>query len=188
MQLEPSAPLLSRGDAVGVVAPGFAVRVERLDAGLATLRRMGFRTVEGRSVRSREGYFAGSDAERLADLNAALRDPGLRAIWFARGGYGTARLLERVDWRALGRHPKILIGFSDLTALHLAVQRHAGLVTFHSPNPQWGLGSEDDLTPFSAEYFWKALEDEPSTERGYTIETDEVKADKTISITVRKWQ
>lgn len=114
---------LSPGDLVGVVAPGFAVRPRSLDDGLAALSRMGYSIRLGRHVRSRDGYLAGSDDERLADLVAALSDPDLDAVWFARGGYGTARLLDRIPWRKLRRGPRVLIGYSDLTALFGAVDR-----------------------------------------------------------------
>jgi muramoyltetrapeptide carboxypeptidase len=78
------------------------------------------------------------------------------------------RILDRLDYAAIRAHPKMLIGFSDITGLHLALNRRAGLVTFHSPSPMWGLGSEENLTPFSAEYFFRALEaGEPEA---YTIE------------------
>jgi muramoyltetrapeptide carboxypeptidase len=109
--------MLERGDTVGVVAPGFAVRTQALDAGLARLRRMGYRVREGRHLRERHGYLAGTDRDRAADLAEMLAASEVRAIWFARGGYGTARLLDSVPWRRLRRDPKLLIGYSDLTAL-----------------------------------------------------------------------
>lgn len=126
-------PLLERGDRVGVVATGFAVRHDVLDAGLARLRRMGFVPVPGEHVGDVEGYLAGDDGRRLLDLNRALRDPSLAAIWFARGGYGTARLLELVDWGALRRRPKVLVGYSDLTALFGAAQRRRLGTCLHGP-------------------------------------------------------
>lgn len=112
--------VLRRGDRVGVVAPGFAVRPESLESGLAALRRLGYVPVVGDHVRAVDGYFAGSDADRASDLNRILRDPGISAIWFARGGYGSARLLRSIDWRAARSRPRLLIGYSDHTALFLA--------------------------------------------------------------------
>jgi muramoyltetrapeptide carboxypeptidase len=128
-----SAPLLVRGDTVGVVAPGFAVRPARLDVGVRRLRRMGFRVKLGEHVLSRHGYFAGDDAARGKDLRGMLDDPEVRAIWFARGGYGTARLLDRVPWRTLKRRPKLLVGYSDLTALFCAAIQRTGQVCLHGP-------------------------------------------------------
>ncbi len=124
---------LKRGDRVGVVASGFAVRLDSLDAGLAKMRRLGFVPVEGASVRSREGYFAGDDEARLADLQAVLDDETFRAVWCARGGYGTARLLDRLDLRPLIRRPKPLIGYSDATALFSAILKRSRTVCLHGP-------------------------------------------------------
>jgi muramoyltetrapeptide carboxypeptidase len=87
----------------------------------------------GKNVHRHFGYFAGSDDERLADLNAALQDPAIDAIWCIRGGYGSIRLLEQVDYGAMTHHAKVLIGFSDVTALLNAITRLTGVVTFHGP-------------------------------------------------------
>ena len=129
----PSLPLLSRGDTVGVVATGFAVRAPLLHAGVRRLERMGFEVALGGHVLSREGYLAGDDDARAADLRAMLLDPGVKAVWFARGGYGTARLLHRVPWSALRRHPKLLVGYSDLTALFCAAVQRSGSRCLHGP-------------------------------------------------------
>lgn len=133
-RLAPSGPtVLRRGDRVGVVSTGFAVRPDALDAGVAVLASMGFEPVVGPSAKAVDGYFAGSDAARAADLNACLRDPAIAGIWFSRGGYGAARLLDRIDWRAAARRRRVWVGFSDLTALFAAVGRRAGQVCLHGP-------------------------------------------------------
>ena len=129
----PPKPLLQRGDVVGVVAPGFAVRPGRLRSGLRALRQMGFRVVLGEHAEAQRGYLAGSDGQRAADLNRMLRDPDVRAIWFARGGYGTARLLDDLRWTAFERRPKLLIGYSDLTALFARVVRRTSRVCLYGP-------------------------------------------------------
>jgi len=128
-----SPPLLSRGDTVGVVAPGFAVRPGLLREGVKRLRGMGYRVVLGRHVHAVHGYLAGDDDQRAADFRAMLLDPEVRAIWFARGGYGTARILDRVPWRTWKRRPKLLVGYSDLTALFCAAVGRAGQVCLHGP-------------------------------------------------------
>jgi muramoyltetrapeptide carboxypeptidase len=125
--------LLSRGDHVGVVATGFAPRPEALGAGVAALERRGLVPVLFPHVLAVDGYLAGADAERAADLDAAVCDRKLSAIWFARGGYGTARILDRFDLRELLRHPKLLVGYSDLTALFSAVLSRARTVCLHGP-------------------------------------------------------
>jgi muramoyltetrapeptide carboxypeptidase len=126
-------PTLRRGDLVGVVCPGFAVRPEPFRAGVDWLRRRGFRIRLGDHVLARDGYFAGPDEARAADLMEMLTDPEVRAVWFGRGGYGSARLLDRIDWRALRRDPKVLVGYSDLTALFSAAGRKTGQVCLLGP-------------------------------------------------------
>jgi muramoyltetrapeptide carboxypeptidase len=118
---------------VGVVTTGFAVRPRSLKAGVARLRAMGLTVILGEHVLSQDGYLAGSDELRLADLNRLLRDSSVQAIWFARGGYGTSRLLDRVDWVALSTHPKLLIGYSDLTALFAPAIERTGRVCVYGP-------------------------------------------------------
>lgn len=114
---------LGRGARVAVVAPGFAVKRDALEAGLEALRRRGFRPRVGRSVLEQQGYLAGDDDARAADLVEALVDPDVDAVWFARGGYGTTRLLERVPWRRVAARTRPLIGYSDLTALFAPATR-----------------------------------------------------------------
>jgi muramoyltetrapeptide carboxypeptidase len=128
-----SGALLKRGDRVGVVATGFAAPPEAVDAGIAALRRRGLVPLVGPHLRSVDGYFAGDDAARAADLDAAIADRRLAAIWFARGGYGTARILDRFDLERLVRRPKLLLGYSDLTALFAALLARASTVCLHAP-------------------------------------------------------
>jgi muramoyltetrapeptide carboxypeptidase len=116
---------------VGVAALSGPVDPTRLEAGLAALRRLGFEPVVGDNVLSRHGLFAGSDAERLAGFHRLAADPGLSAIFFARGGHGVLRLLPAIDWDLLRRHPRAYIGYSDLTPFLLEVVRRLGLVAFH---------------------------------------------------------
>ncbi|HJQ99955.1 MAG TPA: LD-carboxypeptidase [Candidatus Polarisedimenticolaceae bacterium] len=118
---------------IGVVTSGFAVRAEALDAGLTVLRRMGLEPVEGSGARARLGYLAGSDAARAADVQAVLDDPSIDAVWFARGGYGTARLLDRIDLSAFAKRPKLLLGYSDVTALFAAILNRTRTVCLHAP-------------------------------------------------------
>lgn len=127
------SPLLERGDRVAVVATGFAVLPEVLDAGIQRLRAMGLEPRIAPHARGVRGFLAGSDAERVGDLNAALGDPEIAGIWFARGGYGTARLLGEIDWRAVARRPRAFIGFSDLTAFFAAASRRSGARCLHGP-------------------------------------------------------
>ncbi len=128
-----ASPVLLPGSLIGVVAPGFAVSPSALARGTAALTAMGYSVVLGRSVLARDGYFAGSDASRADDVNAMLADPAVRAVWFARGGYGTARLLDLLDWSAARRDPKVLIGYSDVTALFAVAARRTLASCLYGP-------------------------------------------------------
>ena len=127
-------PALRPGDTIGVVSPSSAID-DSLSLQLAreAIEALGFRVKEGAHVAARRGYLAGTDAERAADLNAMFADPGVHAIVCLRGGWGAARLLPLLDYARIRRSPKILLGFSDVTALHCALQAKAGLVSFHGP-------------------------------------------------------
>jgi muramoyltetrapeptide carboxypeptidase len=136
-------PALGRGSRVALVAPAGPLAEGAVGRAAERVRSWGWEPLPGRAAARRHGFLAGTDAERLADLNAALRDRDVDAVWCLRGGYGTMRLLPHVDWAALRERPRALIGFSDNTALHLAIQR-IGLVSFHGPHP-----ATAEMTEFS---------------------------------------
>ena len=124
---------LKQGDRIGVPAPAGPVEKEELQEGIELLQSLGFPVILSEHALSRKGYLAGEDELRLRDLHAMFRDERVKAILCARGGYGTLRLFEHIDFDLIRRHPKILIGYSDITALLLAVSKKTGLVTFHGP-------------------------------------------------------
>jgi muramoyltetrapeptide carboxypeptidase len=125
---------LAPGDTVALVSPSSAVS-DPLDLQLAreVMEALGLRVVTGAHYAERRGHLAGSDAERAGDLNAAFADPDVAAIVCTRGGSGAARLLPLLDYEAIRGNPKALLGYSDVTALHCAIQARTGLVTFHGP-------------------------------------------------------
>lgn len=128
------APRLRAGDVVGLVSPAGALyELEPYEQARDSLQALGLRVREGRYVRARHGHLAGTDAQRAADLNTMFGDPEVRGIVALTGGSGCARILPMLDYAALQRQPKVLCGFSDLTALINAVQARTGLVTFHAP-------------------------------------------------------
>ena len=116
------------------------------------LKRLGFKVRLGRAVSQRYGYLAGTDRERTRDLENAFLDPAIKGIFCTRGGYGTSRLLEHFDLRLAHRHPKVLLGFSDITVLHLALQS-IGIVSFWGPMPAASTG----LNGFSASWLSRAI-------------------------------
>ena len=133
-------PPLAQGSRVALVAPAGPLRdAGDLDRAAANARALGWDPVPGAHALDRMGYLAGADADRAEDLNRALRDPGIDGIWCIRGGYGVLRILDLLDFDAMRRRPKPLIGFSDITALHSAVGRCAGLVTYHGPTARGAL-------------------------------------------------
>ncbi|HNW60037.1 MAG TPA: LD-carboxypeptidase, partial [bacterium] len=119
-----SPRLLAKGDLIGIISPASPPKPEKHDQyqqGLAYLRRLGYRVLEGKHVLDQYGYLAGSDESRAEDLNAMFRNPRVKAIFCSRGGYGTPRLLDMIDYDAVRKHPKILVGYSDITSLQLAL-------------------------------------------------------------------
>ncbi len=125
---------LQIGDTIGFVAPSGVIREEgAIERGAEAAERMGFKVKFGRSNHGHYGYLAGEDAARAADINAMFRDDSVDAIVCLRGGYGAMRILDRIDFDAIRANPKIFMGFSDITALHIAMQEKCGLITFHGP-------------------------------------------------------
>jgi len=125
---------LNEGARVALVAPAGPLRGDGdLARAVDNVRSFGWEPVVGEHALARDGYFAGPDAQRVADLNAALRDETIDAVWCLRGGYGAMRILERIDYEAMARRPKPFIGYSDITALHAAFSIRSDVVTYHGP-------------------------------------------------------
>lgn len=144
-------PRLRPRDRIGVVAPSGPVLKKHVAAGVRALERAGFRVSVARHVFDRRGHLAGTDAARLEDLNRMLRDPDIRCVLMARGGYGSMRIAEGIDWRVMRRDPKIFAGFSDATFLHLGFARYAGVRTLHGPNLHgFGFGRPGELARWLA--------------------------------------
>jgi len=138
-----NAPLrpapLRPGARIALVAPAGPLAEGAVDHAVGQVRSLGWEPVEGRHVRDRYGFLSAPDDARLADLQSAIDADGIDAVWCLRGGYGTMRIVERVDWSALRERPRPLIGFSDNTVLLLASLR-AGITTFHGPHAAAPLG------------------------------------------------
>ncbi len=125
---------LEYGDTIGVAAPASAPPDPKaIDRSVAVLERLGFRVKLAPHVRKRRGFLAGTDRERAGDLMRLFTDPKVKAIVSMRGGYGSSRLLSLLDFNAIRVHPKIFIGYSDITSLHWALLRKSNLVSFHGP-------------------------------------------------------
>lgn len=140
---------LQKGDTIGLIGPSGAVRTEgAIERAVETIRRAGFRVKLGESCGKKYGYLSGTDELRARDVNAMFADPQVDAIVCTRGGYGTMRMLDLLDYEAIRTHPKIFVGYSDITAMHIAMLEKSDLVTFHGPMPvsNW---SDGPMEPFT---------------------------------------
>ena len=150
-------PALLVGDTIAFCAPSGFLDSVRMSLAKTRLEEKGFYIVHEDSIYRRWGYLAGTDAQRASELMYYFKDKSVRAIFPGTGGYGSTRILSMLDYDIIKSNPKIFIGFSDITALHIAFNQLANLITFHTPNPMYGLGSKKGLDPISELYFWSLL-------------------------------
>lgn len=141
------------GDLVVVPAPGGPSNATAVGRGIAILESWGLRVELTEHALDTFGYLSAPDADRLADLNYALAHPEAKALMTVRGGYGTTRIIDDADLDALEDHPKLIIGYSDITALHFAVAEQTGIPTLHSPMMAWSSNN----TAETAESLRKAI-------------------------------
>jgi len=156
---------LKQGDRIGLVTPGSSVSEEQLKDCVTKLEEMGFQPTWNDSVLSEYGYFAGKDRERADELMEMFTREDVDAIWCVRGGYGSIRILDLLDYDQIRKNPKVFIGYSDITALLSAIYQVSGLVTFHGP-----VGTSD-FNKFSRKSIKKVLL-EPGAEYKYPYKRD----------------
>lgn len=144
-------PRLKAGDTVGLINPASIINPEDIESVRQTLTALGLNVKLGKHLLDRYGYLAGQDRDRAADVNAMFADPSVQAILTMRGGWGCNRILPLLDYDSIRRHPKILIGFSDITSLLLAIYAKSGLIAFHGPV---GLSNWNE---FSVDYMQRIL-------------------------------
>lgn len=136
---------LKKGDTIGLISPASYIGDEGLEKAVTNLESLGFKVKMGAHIRKLHGYIAGTDQERLQDLHNMFADPTIDGIWCVRGGYGSARLLPLIDYTLIKNNPKVLIGYSDITALLKGIHTKTGLICFHGP-----VGASE-LTDFTRE-------------------------------------
>ncbi len=154
-------PALPQQATIAVVAPASPPQTRsETEQATAYFEERGHHVVFGPNHRKVHGYLAGTDEERAADLQWALSEPGIDMVHALCGGYGCARLHDRIDWAAIG-DPRIVCGFSDITAVHLALAAHAGWVTFYGPNFLRFTRRRKELTEETKEWFHRAFEPQP---------------------------
>ena len=145
------------GDTLGPVGPSGAIRTDDgLERAIKVLEDFGYNVKVGASAGARYGYLSGTDELRAKDLNDMFMDDEVDAIICTKGGYGTPRILDRLDFDAAKKHPKLFLGYSDITALLLAYGKYADLVTFHGPMPSSCM-SNGDFDEYSKAHFLKAI-------------------------------
>ncbi len=149
-------PRLRKGDIIGLVAPASTASTEeKIEKGADYLEHLGYRVKFGKHIRNVHGYLAGTDEERASDFNNMVHDKDVKAIFAIRGGYGTTRILRMIDYPSLKQNPKIIAGYSDITALQLAIFRKIGLVSFSGP--MTGAEMWKGIDPYTEEHFWRLL-------------------------------
>ncbi|WP_461206756.1 S66 peptidase family protein [Clostridium sp. DL1XJH146] len=124
---------LKKGDIVKVITPASPADKEKVYKGKEIIEQWGLKVELGESCFYRNGYLAGDDSERVSDINEAFADKRIKGIICSRGGYGTLRLLDKIDYKNIRENPKVFVGFSDITAMHIAINQKSKLITYHGP-------------------------------------------------------
>lgn len=169
---------LQKGDTVGLITPAsrpFEIEQAKIEA-KEKMQALGFKVKFGKNVNKIWGYLAGSDEERVEDIHTFFKDDEVKAIIAIRGGYGTGRLLRHIDYNLIKNNPKILLGYSDITALLIAIHQQTGLVTFHGPV------ATSTFTEYTQKYFFKVL-----TETSPVGEIEDAPYDENLQISNRVW-
>lgn len=149
---------LKEGDKVAIVCPASCIR-GNIDVGIKTLEHWGLQVLVGKTVGTSYHQFAGDDQLRAADLQWALDDPSIKAVFAARGGYGTVRIIDEIDFSVFQKNPKWLVGFSDITVLHSHIQRNYKIATIHGQMPKsFESGTEASLQTLKQALFGEQVD------------------------------
>ena len=158
---------ISKNSAIAVIAPAYPPDPVKLHNGIDYLQKRGHRVVIGDSCTTTHGFFAGTDEQRLNEIHRFFSDPEIDLIICARGGWGTLRLLDKIDYQIIKDNPKLFVGYSDITTLQLAFWEKAGLPSVSGPMAAVEMGN--DILPFTESHFWNQLF---NREKEYTFEID----------------
>lgn len=147
---------LNLGDVIGIISPASSPEdLTRIENGVKYLENLGYRVVVGKNVGIKEGYLAGSDKQRVDDLHDMFKRKEIKAIFCVRGGYGSGRLLDKIDYNLIKKNPKIFVGYSDITALQSAFYTKTGLITF--AGPMVAVDFHNEVSAFTEEVFWRTI-------------------------------
>lgn len=147
---------LKKGDTIGIIAPASPTEEKNIRHSKITLQKMGFKVKIGESCYSRYGYLSGTDKIRARDLTNMFKDKEVDAIICLRGGYGSIRILPLIDYEIIRDNPKIFVGYSDITCLHISINQKSNLITFHGPMASSDMTKE--LDDFTKKSFLDSLE------------------------------
>lgn len=168
---------LKTGDVIGIIAPASApVDPTKLENGIRYIEKNGYRVELGNNVSKINGYLAGTDQERADDLNSMFKNKDVKAIFCLRGGYGASRILDKINYKLIRSNPKILVGYSEITALQIAILQKSGLVTFAGPMVATDFGN--GVTPYTEDFFWRIVSSNKKIGRLKYLDND-----KLVSIT-----
>ncbi len=147
---------LVKGDTIGVISPASpSEKKSEIIRAKETLEEWGYKVVIGKNVNKTKGIVAASEEERAADFNEMFKRDDIDAVFVTQGGYGSAQIIRHIDFETVRKKPKIFTGFSDITSLHLALNKLCGMITFHGPG--MSRFNSEDLTDYTKEYFFKAI-------------------------------
>ncbi|MBL0332883.1 MAG: LD-carboxypeptidase [Chlorobiota bacterium] len=149
---------IKKGECIGIVSPSSPQKDEtRLLNGVKYFESLGYNVILGKNVFNRYGYLAGSDLERASDINDMINNPLVKMIIAGRGGYGVTRILDKIDYKSLRKNPKIIIGFSDITALNFAISKKCKLVNFTGAMPGVDFWDLENIPTMTEDYFWRCI-------------------------------
>ncbi len=147
---------LNKGDLIGLISPASTPdNLEKINEAVKYFEKLGYKVLVGKNVGKVRGYLAGTDEERLEDFHSMFLNKNVKAIFCVRGGYGSIRFLDKINFSIIRKNPKIFVGYSDITALQLAIFHKTGLITFSGPMA--AVDFAGDVDPFTEENFWKMI-------------------------------
>lgn len=146
---------LKIGDTIGLLGASSPTPPERIEPAIKAIENLGFKVIAGESCYASHGFLSGNDELRARDINNMFMNPDITGIFCIRGGYGVARLLDLIDFDMIKSNPKVFIGYSDVTALHIAINQACNLVTFHGPMPSTELYK--DVDSYTMEYYFNNI-------------------------------
>lgn len=174
---------LAKGDLIGIITPASSVEdFTKIERSTKYFESLGYQVEHGPNIGKSKGYLAGTDEERLSDLHYMFKSKNVKAVFCARGGYGSGRILNQIDYKLIRNNPKIFVGYSDITQLQMAFIAKCGLLTFAGPMPIVDFAA--DISPFTEEHFWKMITSnkkigklsQPENEKIFPIIKGDVKA------------